>query len=260
MLWEHERAKLLSESYLHPPLEILEPAFSSAPAAMLSVISGCERLLGPAGDALPVHAWLGSLKNREGLAFYGSAMHSPDNVSDVDILSMSPFALPSYHLKPSFVHVHSVSMDSERPGEDGPLFCGSLLFLSMPPQSLLGAIDSARVRILESPLFDGGVGELITHAAFKALEHGDAPSGLKSQGFMLRRQWLDTSGMETKTYSPHELNNQIRMQMQGLPDEDAYALALAGMRRIRVRRDVQDALAQKFVSHLRAKKIHGSFG
>jgi hypothetical protein len=66
--------------------------------------------------------------------------------------------------------------------------------------------------------------------------------------------------MLTKTYTPHQINDQIRNQMQDLDDKDVHGLAMAAMRRIRIREDRRAGLADRFVKELRQEKIHRASG
>ncbi len=247
--------RLESDAFLYPPMApFLSPGNDPA-ALMRAVLARCGEFSGRATDAFDtLRNWLGGIVRRNDIAFYGAALVAPERANDVDLLMLEPGSRPLYFRKPDFIHIYEPF--SVEAGAHADIFlAGPLLFPDMPEIGLLRRIEAER-RVLETrPFFKGGVGELITHAAFKAAESGDAadalPPGFR---FRLERKWFDGANMRTVAHTPHELNEQIREQMRGLEGPQNHALALAAMRRLRVREDAQPALAQRFLSELRARR------
>lgn len=255
--------KLERSAFLYPPMEPFESPFPDAGKAMSAVLARCSALSGAAsGNLDSLKKWLKGLINRDDAAFYGSALSDSTNtsrVSDVDLMFF-----PSHdHLPlantPNYVHSH-------RPFEDVPygrlptraciFLFGQLLFPDNPDIHTLRLIDAERRMISSFPFFEGGIGEILTYAAFKAVESGplaeeygkDFPTSLK---FRLERKWFDGANMQMVVHSPHELNGQIREQVRALNDPEVRALAMCAMRRVRVKESAREALAEKFVSELR---------
>ncbi len=264
MAWEGEdntalKTRLAAGARLVAPADLFETPFRDANEALLTLVCRCEELCIHPFNYQPFFAWLGALKSGEGLAFYGSALTDPLWADDIDLLCLPNVFPPPYHGKPNFVHVTYYNQIGSQNENDADRFflAGSLLFMGQPAPETIAHIEHARSRILSNPFFDCGIGDLITHAAFKALskDRDRVPDDFTLLGGVELRvtyQWVD-GGMCTNTYSMHEQNEQVRFQMQDLKDEQVYALALAGMRRIRVKEENRKELAERFVKELRRR-------
>ncbi|MEW6035373.1 MAG: hypothetical protein AB1529_02055 [Candidatus Micrarchaeota archaeon] len=265
---EEAKLELCHGAHLIAPMDFIEPLPGNGRETMLSLIARCEELFGPEPLRGPLYLWLERLIGRKDFAFYGSAVSGLPFPSDIDILS---FTSPAPHLhsgRPEFVHIHPMPMPCDSNDPPGLFLAGPLLFASAPDVSQVLRIRLERQAVERAPFFRGGIGELITHAAYKALECGEEcdPDGESGFGriahleLSLRRHWLDMANMCTNTYNANQLNNQVRKQMREMNEEDARELVRAAMRRLRVK-DVQRAgLEERFMTELKARKIFGSFG
>jgi hypothetical protein len=249
-------------------MDFIEPLPANARETMLSLISRCEELFGPEPLRGPLYQWLERIAGRKDFAFYGSAVSGTPFPADIDILS---FASPAPHLytgRPQFVHIHPMPMPYESNDPPGLFLAGPLLFASAPDVSQSLRITLERQGVERAPFFRGGIGELLTHAAYKALDSGEEcdPDGEGGFGKIRRLdvrislQWLDTSSMCTNTYNANQRNNQVRKQLQAMNEADARELVRAGMRRLRVKEAQRAGLEERFMGELKARRILGSFG
>ncbi len=241
-------------AFLYQPMEIFQPPGQSASETMRSLIMKCEALCNNI-DAVrdKLYVWLSILSGRPDAAFYGGAVHGSHQIRDVDMLSFGSRGLPLSHSSPTFVHIYSMH-PGDGPNATGLFLANTLLFPCAPGIATVARIEAARRQLSSSPFFDGGMGELITHAAFKSACIKD------SKSLAVRWRWADTANMETRTYTPHQINNQIRSRMQEMDDRDVRELTMEAMRRIRVKEGRRSELAGRFIRELRQKRIHGAFG
>jgi hypothetical protein len=256
-------ARLGRDAFLYPPMEPFESPFPDAGKAMEAVIARCCKFSGTTTWHLDsLKKWLMRLFNRNDAAFYGSAVSdssSPSRFSDIDLMFFPATDFLPLAGTPDYVH-------SFRPFEEVPygrlptraciFLAGPLLFPDNPDVHTLRLIEAERRMISSLPFFNGGIGEILTYAAFKAVESGpladecgkDFPASLK---FRLERKWFDGTNMQMAVHTPHELNEQIREQIRQLKDPEVHALAMSAMRRVRVKESARAALAEKFVNELR---------
>jgi len=257
--------KLAKEAFLYPPMEPFESPFPDAEKAMSAVLAKCSALSGAEnwhGDQLK--SWLSKIRLRHDIAFYGAALNATAHAKDIDVLSFPSRSLPPTWFRPDYVHIFDVfeASQGELPGFAATFLCGALLFPEPPEPSLLLRIEAERRVFERLPFFMGGLGETLTYAAFKATESISAdnaqdPNFPSCMRFRLERQWLDTANMQRVTFKPHELNEQIRDQVRQLRDPEVRALAMAAMRRVRVKESARAALADRFVSELRCSNRRG---
>ncbi|MDD5172427.1 MAG: hypothetical protein PHF60_05325, partial [Candidatus ainarchaeum sp.] len=225
---ESVRSALSSAAFLYPPMEPFEPPAQNANETMRSVIQKCEILCNIDAVRDKLYVWLSILTGRADAAFYGGMVHGMHQIRDADVLSFGSKSLPLSHSSPIFVHIYSMNPED---GADatGLFLANTLLFPCTPGGETVARIEAARKQLSSNPFFDGGIGELVTYAAFKfACITGSKP-------LTVRWKWVNESSMETKTHTPHEVNNQIRNQMQEMDDKGVHELTMAAMRRIRIK-------------------------
>jgi len=250
---EKIKAALERDAFIYPPMEHFVQHPHDPASSMRMLILRCELL--SARENRHHHSlerWLSSIRQRRDIAFHGSVMNDPFKAGDIDILAFNPWASAPLPPAPPFLHAFSVfNPEVER---HAPLFlAGPLLFPDSPDTSLLRRIEAERAALLGKPFFDGGFGEIITHAIFKESKaheglNGGPPAAIR---FSLKSQWFDGTNMRMVPYTPHEHNEQIRQQVRELEDADVRTLAISAMRRIRVKEAKREALADKFVAELR---------
>lgn len=251
---ESVRSGLASSAFLYPPMEHFQPLDQGAGEAMRSLIMKCEALCGSDVDRMKLHMWLSAISGHAHFVFYGGAVYGVHRTTDLDVLSFDPRYALLHYASLGFVHIQNLSENHNGAAMPGLFLANTLLFPCTPDNETVARIESARRQVLSSPFFDGGIGELITHSAFKFACIKD------SKLLTVRWRWTDTANMLTKTYTPHEINNQIRSRMQGMDDKDVRELTMAAMRRIRIKEERRAELSDRFIKELRQKKIHGAFG
>lgn len=260
--FEVTRKSLVREAMLYPPMEPFEAPYRDPQKAMEAVIAKCMALSGTdANIADKQRSWFASIVLRSDIAFYGSVLNDITRAKDVDVIQLSSGGLPLYRFQPAHIHVFNVTeaCGGHPSGFSSTFLAGPLLFPNPPDVSILRRIEAERRAMQRAPFFNGGIGELLTHAAFKALhspseEDSKLPAFPAWLRFRVDLQWMDFTNMRRVTYSPHEVNEQIRDQMRQLKDPEVHALAVAAMRRLHVRESERPALATRFVAELRAKR------
>jgi len=256
---------LAKEAFIYPPMEPFESPFPDAEKAMSAVLARCSALSGAEnwhGDRLK--SWLSKIRLRHDIALYGAALNATEHAKDIDILSFPSRSPPPTWSKPDYVHVFEVfeASQGELPGYAAAFLCGALLFPEPPETSLLLRIEAERRVFERLPFFNGGLGEILTYAAFKSTESISAenaqdPNFPTCMRFRIERRWLDGANMRMVTHTPHGLNEQIRDQMRALPDPEVRALAMSAMRRLRVKESSREGLADRFVRELRCGNRRG---
>jgi len=115
-------------------------------------------------------------------------------------------------------------------------------------------IEEGRKLIANSPFFEGGIGDIITYAVYKVMEGNeekyfktDEERKVLSKKLIVWEQYMD--GMPAP---PHEVYKNIRSELRSkLDDKEMTSVALAAMRRIKVKREKRRELADKFVRKIR---------
>ncbi|MCI0504339.1 hypothetical protein L0Y65_06565 [Candidatus Micrarchaeota archaeon] len=248
--------RLETDAFLYPPIEPFASPARDPAELMRSLLIRCEAFSGRTTSACDsLQSWLAGLVRRNDIAFYGAALTDLSHAKDIDIIVFPSDSPPLLFRKPEFIHLYAAP-GMHAMGHASLFVAGPLLFPDLPEISLLRRIEAERKDFESRPFFSGGLGELVTYSAYKAAASGvAAQSGAfpKDFRFRLQRTWLDTANMQTVVHAPHELNEQIRLQMKELKDPEVHALAMAAMRRLRVKESARCALASRFVSELRAR-------
>jgi len=252
MYQEQAEQKLIYDSILVPPMEPFMPIHAAASDAARALLVNCGLMAHGAKDDF--YRWLAIAvsEGRQPFAFYGSALGSSPP-SDVDILIFrGGDSLPIFQYMPGFIH----PTDSAAIETSAQLVASSMLFPSAPSPAILAMLEDARQKILRSDFFDGGVGDLLIYAAYKALMAG--PKSFTERQWPLVRnvaldvswRWVDTANMKNETSSPREISGQLREQMVSLEPCQMRALAKAAIYRMNVRENQKKQMADKFVAGL----------
>ncbi|MFH0885287.1 MAG: hypothetical protein V1861_06260 [Candidatus Micrarchaeota archaeon] len=259
----HEiKRRLTNEAFLYPPMEPLEPQGFEPQKAMSDLLLRCAVLSGMATQHLDsLKNWLARLISRNDVAFYGSVISNSSRTSDIDLMVFPSSDRLSLANTPNYIHTYKV-LDGEVSAQASVYLVGPLLFPDLPDIDTLRRIEAERRLLASLPFFNGGMGEVLTYSAFKVTESGptddvcekDFPVRLR---FRLDWRWFDSANMRMVTHTPHELNEQIREQMRELRDPEVHALAMAAMRRLRVRESSRAMLAETFVTELRSTRARG---
>ena len=115
-------------------------------------------------------------------------------------------------------------------------------------------IEKGRKLIRDAPFFDGGVGDIITYAAYKVMDgkeskyfKTDEERKVLEKRLIVWEQYCD--GMPAP---PGEVYNNVRNELRNkLNDKEMTSVAIAAMRRIKVKREKRKELADKFVRKIR---------
>lgn len=251
---EELRRRFVDSAFLIDPVYLFEsnpdPRVTAA-----SLFAKCEAL---AKDREGFHSWLARvLEDSSTYCFFGSSLvrHEP---GDVDMLQFTHVPGMLYIRKPAFISVLELQKAEGDLGNDwGCFFFGGLLFPHEPHEFILNTIHYCRQSAFASPFFNGGYGEPLTYAAFKAIgdeslfepEEWEAVSSLRR--FPIKYQRLDTANMRTVGYSAKEVNSQIRKELRSLDEKEMRALAMAATRRLGIKESCRGEVAKRFVSELR---------
>ncbi|HSB47647.1 MAG TPA: hypothetical protein VLD37_06555 [Candidatus Bilamarchaeum sp.] len=252
---EETKREFIDRAYLLDSLYLFDKINDSRELAE-SLLSKCERMAGP--DIPKFYSWLGRIMAGSATyCFYGSALILPEP-ADLDIMTLTVNTVPLFIAKPGFVHV----LETRRcPGDIakswGSFLLGPLLFPREPPEFVLNAVDYCRESAFSSPFFDGGYGERLTYAAFKAIgneslfEAGEWADVRHLERFKVEYRYFDATNMQTVPYSAQEVHDQIRKKLCQLEEKEMRALGMAAARKIGVKREHHAALAETFVRELK---------
>jgi len=250
---EQAEQKLIYDSILIPPMEPFIPIHAAASDAARALLVNCGLMAQGAKDDF--YRWLAIAvsEGRQPFAFYGSALRGSSSPTDVDILVFRGRGnLPIFQYMPDFIH----PTDSAAIEVSAQLVASSMLFPANPSPAIIAMVEDARQRILRSDFFDGGVGDLLIYAAYKALMAG--PKSFTERQWPLVRnvtldvswRWVDTANMKNETSSSHEISSQLREQMASLEPCQLAAMAKAAIYRMNVKPEQRKQLADKFVAGL----------
>ena len=254
------REKFIESAYLVEPLFLFESG-NDRKAAVECLLSNCEKLSG--NERAELYTWLGRLlEDSSTYCFHGSSLVLQPS-ADVDMLLLTTVPGMLYFRKPHFVNVLDLQRVEGNLGSDwGCFFLGPLLFPRTPHEFILNTVDYCRQEAFSRPFFDGGYGESLTYAAFKAMgkpdlfgpEDWEAVRHLKRFDIKYRR--FDNANMLTVSYSVKEVNGQIRKMMCQLEEKEMRALARAAARKLGIKEGSRNDVSEKFVSELKALRQH----
>ena len=260
---------------VYPAMDLFEPFTGTAAELLQSLLSKCELLADQNGEGKEkFFKWFSSVSTAAGnlfvLAFYGKAVYGgrAEASSDIDVLCFisdrSSFRETEQMAQvlmetkvPKFIHTHFLY------GHGTPIdtvsnwkrFCvvNSLLVLPEPDDSFRESVELGRKLVLESPFFEGGLGELITYAAYKVLQGKETHYFEPDKRVLLTKPFFVSEfGFELAPLHPAEFNKDVRSELRTkFDDDDLRAIAIAAMRRIRVKKEKQVELADQFVRTLR---------
>jgi hypothetical protein len=267
-------SRLISGAFIYPPMDIFENPPIPPEEQVKSLLAKCERLAGDKKKEF--YAWLGAMSSTVGqfasIVFFGRSVYGGADAkpTDIDVLLHLPETnvIASYGFAPvdlpGFIHMQTVNeLKYALNPESWEFYVANrmIVYPQMASDSLFESVQGARKRISGSGFFAGGVGELITHAAYKALTKAE-------QGYFLNHEWeavrdkslavdlrfLDTGSMESRTVHPKELNERVRSRMKPMEDKEVDALTNAAMRRLAVRKSKRAELGARFLHELRAMR------
>jgi hypothetical protein len=254
---EEVKQKFIESAFLVDPLYLFE-SHPDARTLASALIVKCEKLAGNETDEF--YQWLARMNDQTcTYCFYGSSLLLPQP-TDADMMSLTGVPGLLFFHKPSFIHV----LETQRCRGDvarnlGSFFLGNLLFPKMPPEVILNIVEHCRQTAFSSPFFEGGYGEPLTYAAFKAIGCEDlfephewmAVRHLKR--FEIEYRYID-SGMMPHSYSVKEMHDQIRRKLCNLDEKEMRALAIAATRRLGVKIEHRANVAETFVTELKKMK------
>lgn len=215
-----------------------------------------------------------------GIIIYGKTVYGGANIrsSDLDIYLVflqPPQELPSYvrdliwdlhryDLVPSFLHSKDFYQNGSRVNRISGwarfgLFNHLLVYPSEKLQSLINIIEDSREFVENSEFFKGGVGELLTYAAWKILDkkekeyfYSESEANIffskKIPAIVVQTDW----GMPT----PLEVNRDARRVFkERFSETDLYRLGLAAARRLNINKNKRKVLVYQFVKELKPTNV-----
>ena len=248
------RQRFIESAFLVDPLYLFESNHDSRTLSA-SLIAKCETLA--RGEKDELYRWIaGILADSSTYCFFGSSLilNSP---KDVDMMLFAGAPGMIFFKKPKFIHVTDMNKSEGDMARDlGSFFFGSLLFPRMPPEFMLNTVEYCRQTAFSRPFFDGGYGEPLTHAAFKAIgreelfEPEDWEQVKHLKRFEIEYRYID-SGMMPHHYTVKSVHDQIRKKLCQLEEKEMRALAMAATRRIGVKSEHRSSVAEVFVAELK---------
>jgi hypothetical protein len=256
-------------AFLYPPMDLLETP--DLGRSLSHLMKRCEALGRNDFGKAEFYRWLrGVMEAADGsfsFAFYGSTVnHGLDMPSnDIDVLFFMPQLLgkPIPHSHPGFLHILKIHEADNAWGnepERWKFLVAHVLMVypSFPREMVCRKVELGRANIIESPFLGGGIGDLITSAAFKALNNREHRlfdphewHFFRGKRFSIDWRHIDMASMVSRDIKLGELHDQVRDQMRLMDDREVAALTKAAMRRLRVRRDKRPELAKRFQKELR---------
>ncbi|MEM3422890.1 MAG: hypothetical protein QXF35_02860 [Candidatus Bilamarchaeaceae archaeon] len=213
------------------------------------------------------------------IIMYGKMVYGTENslASDLDIYVITKIAekrkTPAISEKwwevmsnvPSVMHVFYIYADSRCPLNrlEGWRRFGLLNNLIIIPRGipawLFNTIDKSREIIKNAPFFRGGIGELITYAAWKILDRKEKEYfSDEKQAEMFFQKRLPAIVVQTDwgMPTPFEINQAARdVFKEKMTEGQLYQLALAAMKRIGIKKERKKELALKFVKELKPRRV-----
>ncbi|MEM2908730.1 MAG: hypothetical protein QW590_02220 [Candidatus Bilamarchaeaceae archaeon] len=272
---EHKEIEevLLKNCRLYPPMPFFEKPKKTAEELMSSLLIKIKRLEKKQGEFLEwVKGALRAAGEKLSLIFFGRAIYSEKECSDVDILMV--YTDPTVQnevrdlCKPYFVHTQSIFKGAFLPFETTagyPRFFVANTMLIYPKETnsfVLYSIRRGRKLIKNASFFNGGIGDLITYAASKIIErketqHFDCDKE-QIERILNKNLVIMNSDCFGFAASPENVNAQTRNELRMGVREGRFErseieiLARAAMRRIGIKESQKTELTKKF---LRALKV-----
>lgn len=272
--------KFVEKSLVYPPMDMFEKVDKPSDQAARDVIERCRKLFEKKRHAEPVEFfdWFSQvIENAHpelaivifGKMAYGNGER--DGVpSDFDffiftkgeratVYESNMGDLLSYKQKPQLVQpqvlFYNGGMVDGITGWKRSCVANTLLIFPSDVDSFVyDIIEKGRTLIADSPFFEGGVGDIITYAAYKVMDgkegkyfKTDEERKVLEKKLIVWEQYCD--GMPAP---PHEVYKNIRNELRSnLDDRELTSVAMAAMRRIKVKREKHKELADKFVRKIR---------
>ncbi len=257
-------ADLMRNSVVVPPLDLFEA--DETDMVLTNFLERCQALLGP---NMPTFlAWLNEVLAivgpRSSLVFYGGAVSRGNTNSDIDVFFFSdpltklPSALSEGPI-PDIIHLNLITPTGWANIGSWRRFCvvGPLIAFPSPANDFLKqGIATGRRAVLESDFFKGGIGELITYAASKVVEQKEYKYFLAGEntGALEKRLAFTKIDLMIGTLEPPAYNSEVRSTLAShLDDKEMRDLAMAALRRLRVKRERQEELANLFCERIRRR-------
>ncbi len=267
--------KFIENAVIYPPMDIFEEVNMTSEQMARTVLSRCEKLFSKKRNPVEFFEWfskvVGAAHEKRAFAFYGKMAYGNgfgDGIpSDVDILvfvsegSEDFGSLTEYRNRPVLVHPQILyhngkSVDGISGWKRSCVANTMLLYPPNPDNFVHEIIEKGRKLIEKSPFFNGGVGDIITYAAYKVMSgkeekyfESDEEKQILSKRLVVWEQYMD--GMPAP---PQEVYSNIRCELRNnLDDRELISLTKAAMRRIKIRKEKQEKIADKFVRRLRLR-------
>lgn len=272
--------KFIENSVVYPPMDIFEEVNKPSDQAARDVIERCRKLFEKKRNAEPVEffEWFSKIVDNThpelALIIFGKMAYgngSGDGVpSDFDffiftngeratVYEGNMGELLSYNQKPRLVQPQALFynggvVDGITGWKRSCVANTLVIFPSDVDNFVYDIIEKGRKLIIDAPFFEGGVGDIITYAAYKVMNgkeghyfKTDEERKVLEKRLIVWEQYCD--GMPAP---PQEVYKNIRNELRSnLDDRELTSVAIAAMRRIKVKREKRKELADKFVRKIR---------
>jgi len=272
--------KFIEKSVVYPPMDIFEKVNKPSKETAMDVMERCRRLFEKKEHADPVEffEWFSKVIDNAhpelalvvfGKMAYGNS--SEDGIpSDFDFFifvkgertglqESNMGGLMGHREKPRLVQPQTLYynggiIDGIRGWKRSCVANTLLIYPSDADKFVYEIIEKGRKLIIDAPFFDGGIGDIITYAAYKIMNANedkyfktDEERKVLSKRLIVWEQYCD--GMPAP---PQEVYKNIRNELRlRLDDNELTSVAMAAMRRIKVKREKRKELAEKFVRKIR---------
>ncbi len=274
---EQTRKKLLRNCLVYPPINFFNPPEGKPADIIAKVLKKCQQLEEVPGRFL---SWISPLlkeaKKGLSLIFFGRTIYGKDDdaISDVDIILFYPNSkielskdaanALSMSNKPEFVHVQSLWARSVIPFETTlghPRFYVANSLVIYPKETapvVCKSIEKGRKAIMESKFFNGGIGDLITYAAYNVMKNKEKEyfaSSEEAEKILSKELMIFEYSFDMRAAMPSEINEQVRGELaKNFSKDELTTLAIAAMRRLNVKEERYKELSSRFVKNILKKR------
>ncbi|MEM4366752.1 MAG: hypothetical protein QW035_01315 [Candidatus Anstonellales archaeon] len=271
--------RLAGVSQLYPPIEIFQNTEDDVRGVIKRMLKKGKMLEEKEGELVNwLKTMIPEIGKRLSLIFYGRAVYGCGKqppLTDIDVLveikddsalkEIKIMEAVNFPHKPIFLHVNTIEkIKCNHKAEELALSWRKLCFANTlllacedPGHCLLGFIEKSRKALMESPFFNGGIGELITYAAYKVVY-------LKEKEFFSKG--FDTNEVFFKSIKTPYIdidmcydllmhNKEVREELANrFEEEEIKEITSAALRRIGVKKELREGIKSKFVEEIRKLK------
>lgn len=272
--------KFIEKSVVYPSMDIFEEVNKPSDEVARDIIEKCRKLFAKTkhGNATEFFEWfskvIDNIHPELALVIFGKMAYgngTGDGVpSDFDlffftkgeratIYESNMGELLSWNQKPQLVqpqvlYYNGGIIDGISGWKRSCVANTMVIFPSDVDNFVYDIIEKGRKLITDAPFFEGGIGDIITYAAYKIMDgkeekyfKTDEERKVLSKRLIVWEQYGD--GMPAP---PQEVYKNVRNELRAkLDDKEMTSVAMAAMRRVKVKKEKRKELADKFVRKVR---------